>query len=451
MQTSPNNNDISSLPTLPGTVGLPLLGETLVFLKNPYKFLEGRRQRYGNAFKSHVFGGKIVFVAGIEGAEAFYNPENIIREKSHPFPFVAIFGGKNVAMYDGPKHFALKSMGLTAFDTTALTSYLPDMQLVIEKTLERLALLPDFSAVSEFRKLAIEAICCNIMGLFPSAETDAITRDYGIVLEGLLAMPVKLPGTTFSKALAARDRLLDRFRQLIAERRKLPAQDGLSRMLAAKAPDGSTYTDEEALYDLHHIVIAGFITYALMAEAVRQLAEQPALYKRCLEEIRQHAAEGPLTMSMLSKLRVSTNVILEAKRFVPIAPIIFGRALRDFDCCGFKVPKGRTVSLAIYLSNSDATIYTDPKRFDPDRFGPERNEHLKHPMAFIPQGTEPPTGHRCLGLDYSTVFSVAFLALLIRNYSWELPPQDLAYKWNSVPLVTRDGLRVKLKARSFDI
>jgi len=64
-----------------------------------------------------------------------------------------------------------------------------------------------------------------------------------------------------------------------------------------------------------------------------------------------------------------------------------------------------------------------------------------------PQGGEPPTGHRCLGLDYATFLSVAFVALLVRGYDWELPPQDLEYNWQKLPPEPRDGLRVRLQAK----
>src|SRR5881628_2266316 len=102
--------------------------------------------------------------------------------------------------------------------------------------------------------------------------------------------------------------------------------------------------------------------------------------------------------------------------------------------------------LALSLCNKDRAIYRDPDRFDPDRFSPQRAEHRKHPMAFIPQGAEPPTGHRCLGLDYSTFLSVAFLTLLLRGYDWQLPPQNMEYVWNAFPPRQRDGLRVSLAA-----
>jgi retinoid hydroxylase len=431
----------SSLP--PGTMGLPFIGETLAFGRNPFRFLDDRHKRYGNVFKSSLFGRKIVFLAGTEGAEAFYNAENISRADAHPFPLVQLFGGINMEMYDGPKHFALKSMALQAFDHAAIAGYLPDMQRLIEAKLAQLAHTGEFSAIAELRRLAIEVICGNVLGLAPGPETDAMTHDYGVVVPGLIAIPLPLPGTTYGRAIAARDRLLGRIRQAIAERRQRPGTDALSRVLTAKAADGRTYTDEEALLEVHHVVIAGFIVYALMAEAMRRLAEQPDLRARCAEEIRQHAPSGPLTMDALAKLKTATNVVLESKRHVPLVPLAFGRAQRTFTIGGFRVPNNWTVYLALSVNNFDRAVYSNPEKFEPDRF--TRGEHRKHPMAFIPQGAEPPTGHRCLGLDYATVLSQAFLTLLVRSYDWELPPQNLEYNWQKLPPEPRDGLRVRLR------
>jgi cytochrome P450 len=180
---------------------------------------------------------------------------------------------------------------------------------------------------------------------------------------------------------------------------------------------------------------------------MRQLAEQPELRERCAAEVHEHAGGGPLTMEALERLQFSKNVILETKRFVPLVPLAFGRAQRAFACGGFHVPEGWTVYLALHLNNNDPTIYTEPRRFDPDRFSPARAEHRRHPMAFIPQGAEPPTGHRCLGLDYSTYLVLSFLTILVRGYQWELPPQDLGYEWKKLPPQPRDGLRVRLRAR----
>jgi retinoid hydroxylase len=398
-------------------------------------------------FKSRVIGRKVVFLAGTDGAKAFYDPENISRSDAHPFPLVDLFGGINLEMYDGPRHFALKSMALGAFDDRAIARYLPDIQRLIETTLARLALTGEFSATAELRRLAIEAICWNVMGVPPGPESQSITDDYGTVLAGLVSVPVSISGTAYHRARSARDRVLSRIRGVIRDRRARPEEDGLSRMLTSTAPDGRVYTDEEALLEVHHIVIAGFVVYALMAEVIYQLGAQPRLLERCTGEVDELAASGPLTMELLLTLGISQNVVLEAKRFVPLVPLAFGRAIRDFRCGGYLVPAGWTVWLALHLNHRDPAIYTNPARFDPDRFDPARGEHRNHPMAFIPQGVDPPTGHRCLGLDYSTILVLAFLTVLVRGYRWEVPEQDLTYDWRRLPPERRDGLRVNLRGR----
>jgi retinoid hydroxylase len=425
-------------------MGFPLVGETPAFVRNPYRFLEVRRDRYGAVFKSNVTGRHVVFLSGIEGASAFYDPDNISREDAHPFLMTDMFGGTNLEMYDGSRHLALKTIALEAFDEAALAGYLPDVQLTIEAWLERHADGTPFPAMRALRGLAIEAICRNLMGLLPGPETETMTRDYGLLLAGLAAtVPVRIPGTTYSRAMAARDRLLARIRTIVQERRAHPRADGLSRILSATAPDGRTYTDDEAVLEAHHIVVAGFVVYAHLAEVVRRLAMQPGLRARCAEEVGRHP-DGLLSMEGLSRLAACTAVVMEAKRFVPLVPLAFGRAQRTFACDGYEVPAGWTVYLALHLVNRDPSIYAEPERFDPDRFGPGREEHRQHPLAFIPQGSDPPTSHRCLGLEYSTLLTLAFLAILVRGYDWQLPSQRLDLDWSKRPPEPRDGLLVQL-------
>ena len=409
----------------------------MALLRNPFGFLEERRARFGNVFRSKVLGREVAFLAGLEGAERFYDETIISRSDAHPYQLVDLFGGDNMEMFDGERHLAMKRVALTAFDEAAIAGYLPDLQRLVESTLDRLAGMPRFSATRELRPLAIEAICWNVMGIERGPQSLAIVRDYDAVMTGLVSMPVPIPGTPYSRARAARDRLLAQYRRLIAERRAKPGSDGLSRMLA--------YTDDEALLEIHHIVIAGFVVYALMAEVLRRLAEQPALRERCLAEVGEHAPVGPIPPDALGRLETSTNVVREAKRIVPLVPLAFGRVLRPFTCEGYDVPEGWRVYLALHLNNHDPAIYAEPGRFDPDRFAPGRAEQARHPLAFIPQGAEPPTGHRCLGLDYSTALVLVFLTVLLRRYTWELSPQDLTYDWSRLPPEPRDGLLVTIR------
>jgi hypothetical protein len=46
------------------------------------------------------------------------------------------------------------------------------------------------------------------------------------------------------------------------------------------------------------------------------------------------------------------------------------------------------------------------------------------------------------------VLVLAFMVELLRGYRWELPPQDLTLDRRRIPPEPRDGLRIKLRARS---
>jgi cytochrome P450 len=321
------------------------------------------------------------------------------------------------------------------------------MQLVVERWLERYAGGSPFPAMTALRGLAVEAICRNVMGLEPGPETETMTRDYGLLLGGLVAaVPLRIPGTTYGRAMSARDRLLARIGTMVEKRRARPRADGLSRILSARAPDGRVYTDEEAVLEVHHIVVAGFVVYAHLAEVLRRLAMQPELRARCAEEIARRAPDGQLSMEGLLQATTCTAVVMEAKRLVPLVPLAFGRARKSFAYDGYEVPEGWTVWLALHLLNRDPSIYAEPERFDPDRFGPGREEHRTHHLAFIPQGSEPPTSHRCLGLEYSTLLTLAFLAVLVRRYDWRLPDQRLDLDWGKRPPEPRDGLIVEIRS-----
>ncbi|MEA2686251.1 MAG: retinoid hydroxylase, partial [Actinomycetota bacterium] len=64
----------------PGRLGPPFVGQTLALVRNPFAFVERRHRRHGPVFKSRILGRTIVFLAGREGAEAFYDDAAISRQ-----------------------------------------------------------------------------------------------------------------------------------------------------------------------------------------------------------------------------------------------------------------------------------------------------------------------------------------------------------------------------------
>ncbi|HEX3578414.1 MAG TPA: hypothetical protein VHY33_07610 [Thermoanaerobaculia bacterium] len=83
-------------PPPPGRNGLPLLGETLSFAKNPFRFIEERLAANDRIFRSHVLGRKAAVMAGPEAAGAFIDPNVIMREGAMPPHVQELFGGRSL-------------------------------------------------------------------------------------------------------------------------------------------------------------------------------------------------------------------------------------------------------------------------------------------------------------------------------------------------------------------
>jgi cytochrome P450 len=434
-------------PPPPGSDGLPLLGETLSFAKNPFRFIEERLAAHGRIFRTSVLGRKTAVVAGPEAAGHFIDPSVIMREGAMPPHVQEIFGGRSLPLLDGEVHSARKKLVNAAFNRAAMAAYLPIIQQTVETYFHKWAAAGEILWLDELKRLSIEVICTTVMGMPPGNEMDRLRADYGTLTDGFATLPINIPGTRYRKALQARDRILDVLRRLVRERRQTPSDDGLSRMLAAATSSGTALSDDDAALELHHIVIAGFIVYAELGSIVQQLAAHPDVREKLSAEIASKAPSGPLSLETLMTMPYLLQVVNEVKRLCPIVAAVFGKTKAPLRFDGVSVPAGWMVMWAVTPSHVAQSAYTNPTTFDPDRFSPERAEDKRHEHAFAPQGAGPATGHRCPGLDFATYFMEIFAIALLRGYTWTLPPQNYEMDFSKTPPEPKDALRARVTAR----
>jgi len=62
--------------------------------------------------------------------------------------------------------------------------------------------------------------------------------------------------------------------------------------------------------------------------------------------------------------------------------------------------------------------WSEPYRFDPDRFAPGRAEHERHSHSFVPFGGG---AHMCLGFRFAELQINAVVHQLVRRYAWRFP------------------------------
>ena len=128
------------------------------------------------------------------------------------------------------------------------------------------------------------------------------------------------------------------------------------------------------------------------------------------------------------------------RRFYPFAPFIGGRALRDAEWEGVRIPAGSMVLLDLYGQNHDPEVWGDPYVFRPERF-------LCRDIGayeLVPQGAgDPPQGHRCPG-EPIAVAVLSALAVRLARLRVDVPQQDLSISLSRVPALPKSGVVLRV-------
>ena len=122
----------------------------------------------------------------------------------------------------------------------------------------------------------------------------------------------------------------------------------------------------------------------------------------------------PRGRSTLDDLTYSRNVVQESLRLHPAGLVGVRQAARDIELGGFTVRRGTLVVWSPHLAGRDAATWTDPLRFDPDRFvGLTAEQQALADQAWVPFGRGP---HMCLGFGLAKME----LALIISRLAQRL-------------------------------
>jgi cytochrome P450/tellurite resistance protein len=431
------------LPVPPGGRWFPVIGETLAFLAKPFEFIDERVATHGPIFRTHLLGKPTVVLAGGETAGVFADEQLCVRDGSIPDHVRELFGGRSLGLLDGAEHATRKRQILAAFVPEALPAYVPAMQALVESTLARWTAKGEtFEGIAELKRLSIATIAKNVVSMGDGPDLETLLESFQVLTAGFTGLPIALPGTAYKRALTARDAIFEVLGRAVKEHRATPMDDGLERMLAHRDEHGAAMTDENAVMELHHIFIAGYIVFAELSSLLVTLDRKPELRDALAAEVLEKAPAGAFTLRQLASNEALNRVVQETKRTTPVVPLAFGKARTSFELGGFRIAEGTMLYWAPFAHHQDAAIYPSPKTFDAERFDAKRAEHGRHAFAFAPQGMGPATGHKCPGVDYATLLMQVFTAVLLRDYAYDLPEQDLSLDLSRIPPEPRDGLRV---------
>ncbi|MFK0735076.1 MAG: cytochrome P450 [Gloeotrichia echinulata GP01] len=435
----------SQLP--PGNFGLPILGETLSFVADPYSFGKKRYQQHGSIFKTHILGRPTVIMVGHEAVEFVLSShmEHFSWRQGWPDAFKILLG-ESLFLQDGEEHRKNRRLMMPPLHGAALANYLSTMEDITLDYLKKWEKKQEFTWLQEFKQLTFDIASQLLLGTSPGSESLRLSKLFTTLTNGLFSIkPLPLAFTRFGKAIAARNQILDHLTQVVRQRQQNPARDALSLLIQAKDEDGNSLSETEIIAQAVLLLFAGHeTTTSMLTWLCVELARHPEIMQSARQEQLQLASKGALSLEQLGQMPYLEQVLWEVERLHPPVGSGFRGVIKDFEFNGFHVPAGWQLLYSIVITHRLEEIYTEPDRFDPDRFSPQRQEHKRYPFSLIGFGGGPRV---CIGIAFAKMEMKIVAAHLLRSYDWEiLPNQSL----DPVQIPTnhpKDGLRVRFQHR----
>ena len=311
---------------------------------------------------------------------------------------------------DPPRHTGYRKLVSKAFTPARIGELEPMIRRIACEYLDPLVGRPRFDAVKDFTARLPMDVISTMLGI-PEADRLTVQRRSNLMLH-------REPGNPLPtrEAIEAQVELLKYVTELIADRRRHPKQDLMTRLVEVELDeDGvrSRLSDDDIRMFFSLLATAGNETVTkLLATAFHELWKHP-------EQRRILVAEPG----------VIPNAVEETLRFEPTGHAIARYVTTDTEWYGETVPAGSAMMLLVASANRDDTRWPEPDRFDVHR---KISQHLTFGI-----GT-----HYCLGAALARLEArVALEEILARFPKWEVDWDDVALSststmrgWETLPI-----------------
>jgi cytochrome P450 len=260
----------------------------------------------------------------------------------------------------------------------------------------------------------------------------------------------KLPVSALRRARLARARLDSIIYGMIAERRAELSKgqdrgDLLTMLLLAQdEEDGGGMSDVQVRDEAMTIFLAGHETTAnALTWTWYLLSQSPDVEQKLHDEVDRVLQGREPSLADIPSLSYVERVVTESMRLYPPAWIIGRRALTEYAVGDYLAPPRSIFVMSPYIIQRDARYYTNPERFDPDRWTPEFRAALPR-FAYFPFGGGP---RQCIGESFAWMELVLVVSTIAQQWTLALVPGHPVVPQPVVTLRTRHGMRMSLARR----
>lgn len=439
----------------PLLAGLPMIGNLLPFSRNILGFAQQCVNTYDALVEVKIMGGSCYIVTHPALVEEVLVTKNQYFVKDEGFKaFTRPVFGDGMVTSDGDFWLRQRRLAQPAFHRQRIAAYGDVMTGFAARTVElwRDGEVRDISA--DMMKLTLEVVAKTLFDQEENTEVaeigsalNAIIARFDsssllILLEMILQRP--LPTPTYRRYQQAVQRLDEIVSGVIRQRRAHDEakQDLLAMFLATRDEDSKGMSDQQLLDECKTMFLAGHETSAqTLSWTLWLLDRHPAVKEKLRQELAQVLAGRVPTMNDLPHLRYTEAVIMEALRLYPPIWRIQRQAASDVMLGQYLIPQGSSVLMSNHAIQRSHRWYTDPERFDPERW--QNNLIGRLPtFAYFPFGGGP---RLCIGQQFGQMEVAFILATILQRVDLTMVPGQRVVPQPSLTIRPRNGLKMKVK------
>ncbi|CBI40705.3 hypothetical protein VitviT2T_026925 [Vitis vinifera] len=410
----------------PGSMGLPLIGETIQFFI-PSKsldvpnFIKKRMKKYGPLFCTNLVGRPVVVSSDPDFNYYIFQQEGKLVEFWYLDSFAKLVGldpSSNAAT--GYVHKYARNLILAYLGTEVLKDkLLSKAEDLIRTRLHDWSKLPAFEIKACLSSMVFDLTGMEVLSDDFKKMGAHFIEKFANILQALFSFPLNIPGTSFHECLKNQKEAKRLIRDLLIERKVTleSCKGDLLDKLVDDAKKEKFLSDDYIVIFVFGILLASFETISTATTlALKFLTEHPLAMQELIEE---HEAilknkENPnsgISWKEYKSMTFTHQVINETLRLANIVPGILRRAIKDIQVNGYTIPAGWIILLYPAALQLDPNTFADPLTFNPWRWKDiGAGVRAKN---FMPFGC---SSRSCAGAEFTKVLMATFLHVLVTNY-----------------------------------
>ncbi len=439
---------------IPSVSLLKVLREKACWQGNIPRLLASLYRQHGAvcAVRHPITGKKAVILAGND-ANVWVNRHGrlYLRAKDYIAGLEGVFGAaRSLSSMDGAEHYRLRKVMQPAVSRQRLDERLGEVLWEIRRVLDTWNEGDVLVVLDASRRLMSGQTGQLAASLDVSGQMGSVLKykNRALITHVQASLPKFMLRTP--EMTACRRVVEDVFSNIrnshTAAQREGKPRDLIDELLGLHTSDPQFFPEADVKFAVTMALITASYMANALAFALCEMASNPDIYRRVRQEADALFADGDPGPEDFKgdAVDVTRRVVLETLRLYPTVPVHLRNVMNGCVVGGYELPVGMRVVVASAAVHYLEENYTDPLRFDIDRYLPGREEHRKRgAFAAFGLGT-----HTCLASRLVEHQLAINLLMVARHVDLEVPPSSHPIRMNPFPVnAPRKSMKFRVKAK----